>query len=79
MGSIPITIIPGGQGTITETWNDSSESHADYYTAMEAFQNVNTLSSKAIFKSELSYYDQFEAEHSWQIYRYWNSISNFFF
>ena len=64
-----------GQGTITETWQDSSESHADYYTAMASFQNVNTLSSKAIFKSELSYYDQFEAEHSWQIYRYWNSIS----
>jgi hypothetical protein len=65
----------GPRGSITQSWQDSSESHANYYTSMASLQNVNTISSKAILKSELSYYDQFDAEHAWSINQYWNTVS----
>jgi hypothetical protein len=42
---------------------------------MASVQNVNTISSKVILKSELSYYDQYDAQHHWQINQYWNTIS----
>jgi outer membrane receptor for ferrienterochelin and colicin len=42
---------------------------------MVSLQNVNTISAKAVLKSELSYYDEYESEHSWQIYKYWNTFT----
>jgi hypothetical protein len=65
----------GQTGYLTEAWQDSSESHANYYTAMVSLQNINTISSKAILKSELSYYDQYESEHQWSGSQYWNTYT----
>ncbi len=51
-------------GSLSQTWGDSSEEHAHYYSGMVALQSTNVISSKALLNSEISYYDELESEHS---------------
>jgi outer membrane receptor protein involved in Fe transport len=62
----------GAVGSLTESWHDSSEANAHYYSSMVALQSVNVISSETLLKSEISYYDQQESEHSRYIERYGN-------
>ncbi len=52
-------------GSMSQAWHDTSEQHADYYSSMVALQSMDVISSQAALKSEISYYDQLESEHSW--------------
>jgi outer membrane receptor protein involved in Fe transport len=56
--------------TNTQQMSDSSTSRANYYSSMVALQSVATVSSSALVKSEVSFYDQREAENSWNDSRY---------
>ncbi len=51
-------------GSFTQAWHDTSEQHAHYYSSMIALQSTDLISSEAALKSEFSYYDQLESEHS---------------
>ena len=44
---------------------DSAKGDANYYTSMISLQSTNILSSSAILKSEVSFYDQRDAENSY--------------
>lgn len=57
-------------GSLTQAWHDTSEQHAHYYSSMVALQSMNVISSEAALKSEISYYDQLESEHSWRQNQY---------
>jgi hypothetical protein len=52
--------------TQTRQSNDSVDSHANYYSSMVDLQSINILSSSALLKTEVSYYDQREIENSWR-------------
>jgi hypothetical protein len=52
-------------GSFAQMWKDTSESHAHYNSSMVALQSLNILSGETVLRSELSYYDQLESEHSW--------------
>jgi outer membrane receptor for ferrienterochelin and colicin len=56
--------------TNTQQISDSITSRADYYSSMVALQSVTTISSAALIQSEVSLYDQREAENSWNDSRY---------
>ena len=58
-------------GSFTQVWHDTSEQHAHYYNSMIALQSTDIISSEAAVKSEFSYYDQIESEHSWRQNRYY--------
>jgi hypothetical protein len=45
---------------------DSAISDAEYYTSMISLQSINILSSSAILKSEISFYDQRDVESSYK-------------
>ncbi len=78
-------------GSLSQSWYDSSEGHANYYTSMIAIQNSYIVSSSALLKSEVSYYDELESEHSDNLYLYgdtfhagvinafYNSASNYLY
>ncbi len=51
-------------GSFSQAWHDTSEQHAHYYSSMVALQSTDVISSEAALKSEISYYDQLESEHS---------------
>jgi hypothetical protein len=51
-------------GSFSQSWHDTSEQHAHYYSSMVALQSTDVISSEAVLKSEISYYDQLESEHS---------------
>ena len=51
-------------GSFTQAWHDTSEQHAHYYSSMVALQSNDVISSEAALKSEFSFYDQLESEHS---------------
>ncbi|HUI28719.1 MAG TPA: TonB-dependent receptor [Candidatus Acidoferrales bacterium] len=57
-------------GSLTQVWNDTSEQHADYYSSMIALQSTDVISSEAVLKSEISYYDQLESEEAVNQNRY---------
>lgn len=44
---------------------DSANGDANYYTSMISLQSMNILSSSAILKSEISFYDQRDVENSY--------------
>jgi outer membrane receptor for ferrienterochelin and colicin len=67
----------GDSFTATQQWNDSVNNKAHYYSNMIALQNVNILSSSALLKTELSYYDQRETERFWYSNHYKLSIVAF--
>ncbi|MEJ2614571.1 MAG: TonB-dependent receptor, partial [Ignavibacteriaceae bacterium] len=54
-------------GILTRNWNDSASTDAKYYSTMLAFQSTNIISSNALLKSEISFYDQIENEHAGKI------------
>jgi hypothetical protein len=54
----------GYTGSLSQSWHDSTEEHAHYYSSMFAIQNNYIISSSALLKSEVSYYDEIESEHS---------------
>lgn len=56
--------------THTEQWDDSTDSHGQYYSTLLALQSVNILSSSTILKTELSMYDERENERS--RYNHWH-------
>ncbi|MGD0036101.1 MAG: TonB-dependent receptor, partial [Bacteroidota bacterium] len=56
--------------THTEQWDDSTDSHAQYYSTLLALQSVNIISSSTILKTELSLYDERENERS--RYNHWH-------
>ncbi len=60
----------GYTGYLSQAWHDSSEEHAHYYSTMLAIQNSDIISSQAVLKSEVSYYDELDLEHSNEIYLY---------
>ncbi len=49
-------------GRLTRNWNDSASTNAKYYSTMLALQNTSIISSNALLKSEISFYDQVENE-----------------
>ncbi|RPI05003.1 MAG: TonB-dependent receptor [Ignavibacteriae bacterium] len=49
-----------------QQWNDSAHSDANYYSSMVTLQSTNILSPSAILKSEISFYDQRDAENSYR-------------
>jgi outer membrane receptor for ferrienterochelin and colicin len=54
---------------------DFEDNSGTYYSSMVAFQSVNILSSSALLKSEVSFYDQREAENFlWTGYYEWQGI-----
>ncbi|MGD1043945.1 MAG: TonB-dependent receptor [Bacteroidota bacterium] len=55
----------GLQFTNTRQSNDSVDNHANYYSSMVALQSINILSSSALLKTEISFYDQREIEDYW--------------
>lgn len=57
-------------GSFSQAWHDTSEQHAHYYSSMIALQSTDLVSSEAALKSEISYYDQLESEHSWRQSQY---------
>lgn len=59
-------------GSLSQSWHDSSEEHASYYSNMLAIQNSDIISSVALLKSEVSYYDELESEHSRELNLYGN-------
>ncbi len=61
-------------GSLSQTWHDSTEEHASYYSNMLAIQNTDILSSVALLKSEVSYYDEIESEHSQELNLYGNTF-----
>ena len=61
-------------GSLSQSWHDSTEEHAHYYSTMLAVQNSNIISSRAVLKSEVSYYDELESEHSDHVYFYGNQF-----
>jgi outer membrane receptor for ferrienterochelin and colicin len=73
--------VPSGSGTtgsLSQSWHDSSQANAHYYSSMIALQSVDVISSEVLMKSEVSYYDQRESEHSGNINLYgsvWRSGS----
>ena len=68
----PASTTSGLQGMLNESWNDSSESYAQYYSSMLALQSTNILSSRALLKTELSYYNQQESTRYWELSQYRN-------
>ncbi|MGB8317232.1 MAG: TonB-dependent receptor, partial [Ignavibacteriaceae bacterium] len=54
-------------GLLIRNWNDSASTDARYYSTMLALQSTNIISSKALLKSEISFYDQIENEHAGKI------------
>jgi len=60
----------GTNGWLTRNWNDSASSRAKYYSTMLALQSTNIISSSALLKSEISFYDQLENEHAGKINYY---------
>jgi hypothetical protein len=62
--SNPFQTTDGYVGSLTQSWHDSTEEHAHYYSSMFAIQSSNIISSAALLKSEISYYDEIESEHS---------------
>ena len=65
--------------SLSKSWRDSSEEHAHYYSTMIAVQNSNIISSVALLKSEVSYYDELESEHSQELNLYgdlFHSVTN---
>jgi outer membrane receptor for ferrienterochelin and colicin len=60
----------GISGKLTQTTNDSASSQAKYYSTMVALQSTNVISSNALLKSEISFYDQRENEHAGKINYY---------
>ena len=78
-------------GSLSQSWHDSSEEHAHYNTDMIAIQNSYIISSSALLKSEVSFYDELESEHSDDLYLYgdkfhsgninafYNSASNYLY
>ena len=62
----------GIYGPLSESWRDSYEVHDHYYSTMVALQSVNIISSEVLLKSEVSYYDQRESEHSRELDLYEN-------
>jgi outer membrane receptor protein involved in Fe transport len=62
----------GAYGSLSESWRDSSEEHAHYYSSMIALQSVNVISSELLLKSEVSYYNQRESGHSRELDLYGN-------
>jgi outer membrane receptor protein involved in Fe transport len=52
---------------------DSVDNKAQYYSSMIALQSTNILSSSALLKTELSYYDQRETERFWNNYQFKSS------
>jgi outer membrane receptor protein involved in Fe transport len=60
----------GTIGWLTRNWNDSASSRAKYYSTMLALQSTNIISSNALLKSEISFYDQKENEHAGKINYY---------
>ena len=65
----------GTNGITTQFWNDSSSSRAKYYSTMLALQSTNIISSDALLKSEISFYDQQENEHAGKINYYKNDFN----
>ena len=59
-------------GWLSQSWHDSSEAHAHYYSSMFAIQNTDIISSSALLKSEISYYDEIDLEHSQDLDLYGN-------
>ena len=59
-------------GSLSQSWHDSTEEHASYYSNMLAIQNSDIISSVALLKSEVSYYDELESEHSRELNLYGN-------
>ncbi len=57
-------------GSLSQSWHDSTEEHARYFSSMYAIQNNYVASSAALLKSEISYYDEIESEHSDQLHLY---------
>ena len=57
-------------GLLTRNWNDSASTDAKYYSTMLALQSTNIISSNALLKSEISFYDQIENEHAGKINYY---------
>ena len=57
----------GTDGYFTRYRTDSSSSNAKYYSTMLALQSTNIISSKALLKSEISFYGQRENEHAGKI------------
>ncbi len=57
----------GYTGWLTRMWNDSASSQAKYYSTMLALQSTDIISSSALLKSEISFYDQRESEHAGKI------------
>jgi outer membrane receptor protein involved in Fe transport len=62
----------GLTGSLSQSWHDSTEEHASYYSSMVAVQNSDVISSVALLKSEVSYYDELESEHSNELDLYGN-------
>ena len=85
----------GYSGSLSQAWHDSTEEHAHYSSTMLAIQNSDIISSQAVLKSEVSYYDELDSEHSDELYLYndlfqavprtspinafYNSASNYFY
>jgi hypothetical protein len=60
----------GAHFVVRQRSNDTSESHATYYSTMAALQYSHILSSEALIRSEVSVYDQRENENAWREYLY---------
>ncbi|MGE5314269.1 MAG: TonB-dependent receptor [Acidobacteriota bacterium] len=62
----------GARYTNHQQITDSSMAHATYYSDMAALQLTQILSSRAVIRSEISFYGQRENENSWRdnIYDY---------
>ena len=63
-------VASGNVGYLTQSWHDSSEQHAQYYSSMAALQSVDILSSQALVKTEVSYYDERQSTRSWWTHEY---------
>ena len=60
----------GNIGPLSQSQSDSTEMHAQYYSSMIALQSIDFLSSDVMLKTEVSYYDQRDAEHSGELEPY---------
>jgi outer membrane receptor for ferrienterochelin and colicin len=65
-GPVFATEYPQGSPVPTSRkWGDSVDAHGNYYSSMIALQSMTILSSSALVKSEISFYDQRDEENSW--------------